>query len=391
MSRNKALYFLFILCSVISCKSKGSYQFEDVGLKEIYIDLSKNHTDFYDISNDIEPDFDIVALETNDACLIGNIRKIIYSNGLYYVQDDKGMSIFIFNNDGTFNSKLDKKGAGPDEYINIASFIVKNNDMWIYDDMTKRLLCYDTIFNKKEEIKIAIPAFDMSIVKDNILLSTNWFWYGEDSYQLKKYNIGSKETTEYALFSQMKQNDIVPIMKENQFAPLGDSCLFMFSHDNKLYQITDDDFIPLYKYTFSERFDDKSLTRKELYMESDLIRGINALYQTENSIIVKYDEKREPMIAIYNKETGDCNVYTSVFTNSEFGNFKIFKYFISTNQEIISLYDPEILINYGAEIYNRAEIKDMSNKQKLESVMSKIDVGDNPVIIKYKLAKKSKL
>src|SRR5690554_5247818 len=176
MTINKIVLLLLIVCVVLSCKSDKTSQFEDKDLMEIYIDLSK-HSDFYDISKDIEQDFDIIALETNDDCLISHIRKILYVNDLYYILDDKGASVFIFNNDGTFMSKLDRKGLGPDEYINIASFIVKDKDIWIYDDMTKRLLCYDSAFDKKEEIKIDIPTFDMAIIKDDILLSTNWFWY----------------------------------------------------------------------------------------------------------------------------------------------------------------------------------------------------------------------
>ncbi len=390
MTINKIVLLLLIVCVVLSCKSDKTSQFEDKDLMEIYIDLSK-HSDFYDISKDIEQDFDIIALETNDDCLISHIRKILYVNDLYYILDDKGASVFIFNNDGTFMSKLDRKGLGPDEYINIASFIVKDKDIWIYDDMTKRLLCYDSAFDKKEEIKIDIPTFDMAIIKDDILLSTNWFWYGENSYQLKKYNIRNKEKTEYLSYSRIEQDDIVQIMKENQFTTVGDSCLFMYSYDNTLYQITADDFIPRYRYTFSERFDDKPLTNQEFEEVSDLIRGIDALYQTVHSIIIKYTDKGEPKIAIYNKETGDCSVYLSIFTNSDFGNFKIYRYFISNDQEIISLYDPETLINYASEIYDNQKIKDLSKKEHLENTLSNVNIADNPIIIKYKLSNKSKL
>lgn len=391
MTINKIVLLLLIVCVVLSCKSDKASQFEDKDLMEIYIDLSKDHSDFYDISKDIEQDFDIIALETNDDCLISHIRKVLYVNDLYYILDDKGASVFIFNNDGTFMSKLDRKGLGPDEYINIASFIVKDKDIWIYDDMTKRLLCYDSAFDKKEEIKIDIPTFDMAIIKDDILLSTNWFWYGENSYQLKKYNIRNKEKTEYLSYSRIEQDDIVQIMKENQFTTVGDSCLFMYSYDNILYQITADDFIPRYRYTFSERFDDKPLTNQEFEEVSDLIRGIDALYQTVHSIIIKYTDKREPKIAIYNKETGDCSVYLSIFTNSDFGNFKIYRYFISNDQEIISLYDPETLINYASEIYDNQKIKDLSKKEHLENTLSNVNIADNPIIIKYKLSNKSKL
>ena len=390
--RTKKLSLLLLSILILQgCNFRKDSQTDEANIKEIYIDLSKKQQDFYDIANDIEPDFDIIALETSDSCLIGYIRKIIYANDLYYIQDNKGASIFIFSNDGKFVSKLDKKWAGPDEYINISSFAVKDRCIWIYDDVTKKLLCYNASFDKIKEIKIDIPCFDMIAFENNILLATNWFWYGNESYQLKNYNLTNEKTTEFFPFSQFEKSDIITTMKSNQFAKLGDSCLFMYSHDNKLYQISANNIIPQYKYTFSDRFEDKPLTNEMLNQKSNLIRGIDALFQTNKNIIIKYEDSGEPTLAIYDKENENCKIHPSVFVNSDFVNFKIYRYFISENQEIISVYEPETLINYISEIYDEKENQNLSKKRELDSVLSDLSIGDNQVIIKYKLSKDSKL
>lgn len=65
------LVFTFVAVNLAACKTPDN---RNENLPEIYVDLSKEQ-DFYDISTDIEPDFEIIALETDDQCMLGQIQK----------------------------------------------------------------------------------------------------------------------------------------------------------------------------------------------------------------------------------------------------------------------------------------------------------------------------
>jgi hypothetical protein len=43
-------------------------------------------TEVYDTGNDVEPEWDICALETNDDCLLGFVRQI-YCNPCYFIPE----------------------------------------------------------------------------------------------------------------------------------------------------------------------------------------------------------------------------------------------------------------------------------------------------------------
>lgn len=102
------LVFTFVAVNLAACKTPDN---RNENLPEIYVDLSKEQ-DFYDISTDIEPDFEIIALETDDQCMLGQIQKIVFANNQYYILNSSQICIYIFNAQGKFVTKLEKLGRG---------------------------------------------------------------------------------------------------------------------------------------------------------------------------------------------------------------------------------------------------------------------------------------
>lgn len=68
---------------------------------------------------DIIDSIHYIQLETNMECLISNIRKIEAFDNKFYILDDKGAGVYIFDNEGHFISKISNQGRGPKEYIKI--------------------------------------------------------------------------------------------------------------------------------------------------------------------------------------------------------------------------------------------------------------------------------
>lgn len=386
----KSMNFLAILSSFVlafflmSCSSRSSS-----ALKEIVIDPS--HTlGFYDLAEDVEPEFDIFALETTDSCLVGGICRTIYTNDLYYILDNNSV-IFIFNPQGKFVSKLDKIGRAPDEYIHIRDFTVIGENIWIYDEIRRKLSCYDKNLDKIEDVEMNIVN-KITCAGENIYGAGVWFGIDKENFQIIEYNTLNKEIKKLIPYSQnydqneFAKNPYIPYII-NQLAPLADSCLFIQPYCDTLFQLGHGTVTPRYKYRFTERFVDKRLTVDEWEEEckKSMIIGVSAIYQTPASILILYAEP-EYKFAIYNKETGITNVYFSQFVNSYLGNLGTMRMEFTDNREIITTYSAA-----DKPSFIQDRVKNPGDRQKIENVFVGLAEDSNPVVLKYKLKKNSKL
>lgn len=388
----KNINFFTVLSSFVwisflmSCTSPSSS-----GLKEIVIDPSQT-IGFYDLAEDVEPEFDIFALETTDSCLVGGICRIIYTNDLYYILDNNSV-IFIFNPQGKFVSKLDKKGRGPDEYVHIRDFTVVGENIWLYDEIRRKFSCYDENLNKTEDVETNTIINKIACAGGNIYGAGVWFGIHRENFQIIEYNTLNKELKKLIPYPQnydqnvFAKNPYIPYII-NQLAPLADSCLFVQPYCDTLFQVGHGTVTPRYKFRFTERYIDKQLTKDEWEEESkkSMIIGVSAIYQTPASILILYAEP-EYKFAIFNKETGIAKVYYVQFVNSYLGNLGIYRMEFTANQEIIAIY-PAV---EGEPSFMKDRVKNPEDRQKIENAFIGLTEDSNPVILKYKLKKNSKL
>lgn len=116
----------------------------------------------------------IVAIETNDSCLINGIRRVIaykekllLLNGYYEV-------LIIDSKTGRYMGRIRNIGDGPGEYTQIMdiAFDEKEENILIYSDMMK-LLVYDLHLNFIEEQYIGKELFEGLICADEVLYFYN--------------------------------------------------------------------------------------------------------------------------------------------------------------------------------------------------------------------------
>lgn len=86
-----------------------------------------------------------IKLETNDKCLIGNIRDLQFDLNRIFVFDKDHQSIYEFNNNGKFICKIGQKGRGPGEYNNLWNFAIdrKHKQVCILDHAGMKLIFYN--------------------------------------------------------------------------------------------------------------------------------------------------------------------------------------------------------------------------------------------------------
>jgi hypothetical protein len=177
----KTVRFFLLFLTLCSCSQNKVTN----DLIIIHIDPSKVE-DAYDISNDVEEEWEIFALETTDDCVVNQISNIIYQNNIYYILDKKGNTVFLFDSIGNYISKLYKKGQGPDEYYEIEALCLENKNIWISDGNLRNMICYDENLKMVERFSTfdVIGVYHMKYINGNIYMATNWSGWNIKNMQL---------------------------------------------------------------------------------------------------------------------------------------------------------------------------------------------------------------
>jgi hypothetical protein len=379
------IYCLFVCYSCSHDKTKTD-------LIEIKIDPSKVEP-AYDVADYVK-ECDIIALETADDCIIGTIDKVIFKNGIYYILDKKGNSVFLFDSIGRFISKLYKKGGGPDEYSLINTFALENKNIWVADDNLRSLIAYNEDFQMINRFSTmpVIAANHIAYQDGKICLVSNWAGWDSSNMQIGTYDIEKKELTGLWYVPARNSVKVALLGKAGLIAQWGNSCLFTYSYCDTLFQLDNSGFAPKYKMIFSKRYQDLQYPIEDIIdpAKEDIIKGIEDIKQTGHKIFLGYYDKKRFVSAVYDKESGTSQVYSALI-NSEL-NVKFWLYETFFDEEnVISVHRPDEFLDAFEKEGSLENIKNKLAGQKMKAILLSIDPYSNPVIIRHKLKSDSKL
>lgn len=354
----------------------------------IYVDLSAAK-DYYDLSPDIADEIVVTPLETDERCMVGDIRRVIFANGRYYIQDRASSAVFIFDESGKFINKLSRLGRAPNEYLSLISFTVVGDNIWIIDNNGNMVKCYDSNCEYVSGFRFFPTACEIESLGDDIFISTNRFGYAEVNYELYRYNTQTKETTSYFPYPATDPNTI-RISRNLQFARQPGSLLFIHPQYDTIYQINSDGVEPRYKFAFSERYDNTLVSYNDFNTETywNVIHGLDGVRQTSNSVILEFNLDKRAKCAIYNKRTKECRAYNESIRISSIGDIRVFDYFIQED-ELIACYPLMYLHSPG--FFDVEKVHDEGLKQKFSEILAARDENDNPIIVRFKLKRESGL
>ena len=122
--KRKRIISLLCFTSVLFTGCKNNVQ--NTGMESdaaISISLSSYEESFPDTAYFKKPQF--LVLETTDESLMSErIERIIADDNLLFVFDYSQNQVLVFDSTGKFINKINRKGQGPNEYIQICDFTV---------------------------------------------------------------------------------------------------------------------------------------------------------------------------------------------------------------------------------------------------------------------------
>ena len=114
--------------------------------------------------------FEIIPLETNDDCLIGEIDVMKKRNGRYYIQSAR-KTLLVFEEDGKFVMQVGRIGGGPGEYEIISDIDADEHSIYLLS--FNKLLVYGLDGSYKKTISLKQNVRTIRKVKDGFLVFLN--------------------------------------------------------------------------------------------------------------------------------------------------------------------------------------------------------------------------
>ena len=365
----KTILLLFLL--FVNCNNTSSKDDESNILTLEFPENSNNNliSENLSITN-------IVVLETVDASLVRHIKRIIKHDDKLIVLNS-GKEILIFNKEGKFLNKINKKGNGPNEYTNIIDITLDDNNenIIIYSDNFK-LLVYDLMGNYVSQVnKINTDKIYERIVFDKNLLYFFNPLNRKDENLIEAFNLKHNEYKEN-MFSDKSIDFMlrpmgVSIVKSKAIwyvVPLSNQLSNISQQKN--YRINIDNFgVP--QKIIDLQYKDQKKFMNEIYGRK-LCFGLSSIRETEQSIYFR--SNRHDFIKLNKKNSHIEWIQFSVDPYNKIKNMNYFPHDADDN-EIMFIAKPDSFEDFDLLMENNPSIKEYSNNVQNEEM--------NPILVFY--------
>ncbi len=375
------IIILFFLSILNGCKK----QIQKTNQVHIDIDNISNNTSIFDIFETIE----VIPLETIEASLIQEIKKVVYFKYKYYIFDRRQSQVFIFNQNGKFISKIENKGLGPNQYIDVSDFDI--------DKENNKILLLSTIKNELHEYDIKgdfLQIHNLPLIKDGpyvymkcINSDVIAFWTYDYNNRLKIYS-KNKNRFIHEDFPETRNfygKIATPVFPYKNYLTR--------SIDNNVYEISQDGKTSI-AYTWD--FGKLNISLNKLKIPSieesnpkEIMRNMEKAYSSEiinyffgesggNSdyIYTRLIRKNRHLNIFYNKKTKTSCVFEKTRENAYF-------YPIYWVDDFVIGFKPNSIYTDNKETLPDMILDEENIKKKKQH-----KEFDNPILVKYYFKKK---
>lgn len=166
-------YLLLIIVIFFSCKGEKNEGIKD---KTIIPVAETVGTGEILCLSDYAKSIEYIPLETNDSILVGDIEDVIYENGHIILYDFQSKLCMIFNENGSYKTRLGRKGHGPGEYSFIRALSTMPESGNVFLSTNEGYLEYDLNGRLKRtmpRVEVPPPFFEPTTVPitDRVFLS----------------------------------------------------------------------------------------------------------------------------------------------------------------------------------------------------------------------------
>jgi hypothetical protein len=344
----------------------------------------------FDSDSPVYDDVKFIKLETNDSCLITDIRQIEIKDFLIFILDTKG-ELFVFNTNGTFISKIGKYGDGPGEYAVINTFYIENNNVVIIDEVKNSLIRYDFkgnyLFAEKFPNEHSFRMSRQAIPTDDnkLLLYHGINMEANMAYSL--VNINNNELIgQYFSYNPIKVNFIYPYSNHPMTRTV-EGVNFILPLCDTVYCYGDSLFFPKYvveipgKMILRTQIKDNTTFFDQNVAalgQQGFFAGFFAVFETNRHILLEFrDHGRVLGYFLCDKQSRQGSYYLYA-TDEKMYKIPFFRIMGSYDDTFVGVSQPDVLLQANWEISGEAGVQ-------FKKMLSSLQEDDNPVLFFYKL------
>lgn len=391
------LIFIFTFSPLLfSCSNENRENNEKDNV--IIIDLlSLKQKQRYTITNE---EMSFIKLETNEKCLLGDIKKIKIADSLLFISDTNN-KLFVFDFSGRFLNEIGFIGQGPDGLLNLSNFYVdtESKRVGIYDVLKQQVFQYDYEGNLMQKT-ITKDSFSSGInklycISKNKFMASMSLWKiaKASKYNFELYAIEEDSCSllkSYCPFG-FKPNENISLLW-SQVAVNTNGVFFTPLFSNIIYSLNKKGE-KTKEYVFKgdaksvDNYPDKNDFKN--YHEGVKImegrgydRGISDLYATETHILFHYTSRKSNK---YYTILWDMKNKEGVYTD-----FPELPYPINRAHGIYTTYDTKFVTALTADeviAFQKGKYTEYGIKghKQLDEITEILTAEDNPIIVLYEL------
>lgn len=375
-------FYCLLFACLFACNNSNT---NNASVQSIVFDASEAQ-DSFDFGAITDTSYQIIALETSDDFLIGEIEKIEIKNNKIIICDPMSRAVFLFNMDGSPHSKIFKPGRGPGEYMEISAMGVNDSVIIIFDNVSRKLMEFD--FNgrliQEAGLNPDIWANDIFFFNDNLYLYAAWDeeeWGNSRLYLID--DIVNQNYKHYLPF------DKVPLAIGNMgpsYSLCNNNASLIYSGCDTVFSILKDGTVsPSYVFDFKGKRAKYPSGRVELVFQEnddDRITNIAWISETDRYLHATIGGVGDDYQVWYDKHTKTHQTYR-IAKNSSLANNSYFETRWIVNNKIIMV---QPMLNVFREgTLPESEYKLKGFYCRLTKIINSSKIEDNPVVFIFNL------
>ncbi len=383
----KSRFILFTFCCLLflilfACNKTDT---NNISIRTFVYDDS-NIEKYFDFATITDTSYQIIALETTEEFLIGEIEKIEIKNNKIIIFDYMSRAIFLFNMDGSTHSKISRTGRGPGEYLEISAMGVGDSSIIIFDMTLRKFLEFD--FNgtliQESGLKNKIWANDIFFFNDNLYLYV--IWDEEEWGNSRLYLIDDIVNQNFKYYLPFDKEPLAIGNKEPSYSLCNNNVSLIYSGCDTIFSIDKDGMVfPNYVFDFKGKRAKYPSGRVELvFKENDesRITNIEWISETDSYLFANIGIIGDDDYFIYDKNKQHYKFY-DLFHNLNISRyFPFYPKWLNGNQIILttSIFNMQYYVTVLKD-----DCKLDGFYDKVKSIVDNSEIEDNPVVLLFNL------
>lgn len=338
----------------------------------------------------------------DQAYLIGKVGRVLFFDKKIFIHDEMTGLIAVFSDDGKYLFRIDNKGKGSMEYLELTDFTIdkQNNDLLIFDEMSHKILTFSLRKNKFiKEKKIDFYPTAFACEADYLYFynpyTFNYPRKEEYHYSLIQTNLNVKEEERYFEVEEDMGNFMSNPNRKGFF--YGNNLFFKNRFENIIYKLNKGNVVAHCEIKFEDNSDYKYALKDAIAKgtrDTDRYHKCAAEVQDycENNdfITFKYARDKSRHCVIFSKDAKKVIYHKSRIGNYSVASMKdgipIIRFPSQLNNEMFVSQIPFQLVKYLDKERNfiRSLEENMSDSTLIEK-FKKFDANSNPCLAFYKI------